>query len=133
MALFTERQPFYVIILRSRWDRFTLCAQTNCAGESIWWNIFTACAVYCSIYAARIELYSACAVYCSICAARIELYSAYAVYCSMYAARIELYSAYAVYCSIYAARIELYSACARQQICSLQSSVCRSHFALSKT
>ena len=52
------------------------------------------------------------AVYCSIYAARIELYSAYAVYCSIYTARIELYSACAVYCSIYAARIELYSACA---------------------
>ena len=69
-------------------------------------------AVYCSMYAANIELYSACAVYCSMYAANIELYSAYAVYCSIYAANIELYSAYAVYCSMYAARIELYSACA---------------------
>ena len=32
------------------------------------------------------------AVYCSMYAANIELYSAYAVYCSMYAANIELYS-----------------------------------------
>ena len=57
----------------------------------------SACAVYCSMYAANIELYSAYAVYCSIYAANIELYSACAVYCSIYAANIELYSAYAVY------------------------------------
>ena len=48
------------------------------------------------MYAANIELYSACAVYCSMYAANIELYSAYAVYCSMYTARIELYSRPAV-------------------------------------